>query len=275
MDYFGNRQNPLSGSDEERDAAFRALHEHFQSDWLQARGDHLLQRLWRRRDALATFELYTLGYSLARLDPIDKSWLKHQVKIVKGRDENNTNGALFEILGVSSLLNGNQSVVPAKQNQKGYDVDVVDTDNHSWRISLKTYSPSIHERGVQKRMKIAREKVRSLLAQKVHSVRTIVLATAFPTEADWQVLLTTIADACSQFRGQAIVLERGCWVLTLATMKPMGEQSLSPYHLSDHFIGTVPFHSNEHLNILSKLQEAASKLATNKRGRSKLLQPRR
>src|SRR5208282_2797780 len=55
--------------------------------WLDADGTSPLQVIWKRRDALATNELFTLGHAFCHLVPFSK-WLAAPVRLTKGKDQN-------------------------------------------------------------------------------------------------------------------------------------------------------------------------------------------
>ena len=89
MKYLQRRQNPLKDCSElEIEAALQKIADLFDENWLgREKGEHVLQKLWNRRDALATNELYTFGTALIASDHLDHDWLGHQLRLVSSRPE--------------------------------------------------------------------------------------------------------------------------------------------------------------------------------------------
>src|SRR5262249_16431332 len=148
-----------------------------------------LQKLWNRRDALSTNELFTFGSALIASDKLDPTWLKHQVKLVRSKDENNQRGAAFEILAVG-YMSSKQAGIPAPVNQRGYDVDVKTEGSSVYRISLKCYSQSAHEKQFRKKAELARNKFIKSVTSSTKNAQIYVEALKFPSEGDWQLLYT-------------------------------------------------------------------------------------
>jgi len=93
----------------------------FSEEWLNKKPPHPLRQLWQRSDELSTNELFTLACGLETLIPIDKIWVRDQVKHIRGTDKANRQGAIFEIVGLNMLHNPRHPAKPAKANQAGYD----------------------------------------------------------------------------------------------------------------------------------------------------------
>ena len=146
MNYFGNRQNSLPLSDEALSSSFKHIHDYFETQWLSTGGDHPLQMLWGRRDSMATNELYLLADALQNLSALNPSWTKHQVKLIKGKDKNNRQGAFFELIGLNYLTQGASSKLePAKASNAGIDARLLLQNRHTINFSLKNYGQSSHQ----------------------------------------------------------------------------------------------------------------------------------
>lgn len=263
MTYFKNRQNPLRELPiEELETALKAVCDCFDEEWLQnEKGAHRLQRLWTRRDALATNELFTFGLALTRLGKIDSKWLDHQIKLIKGRDENNQNGAIFEIIAANYFCQNGQVVVPANINQKGYDIDVDIANSVQWRVSLKAYAESIHEKLFRKKMEVIRQKIVSLLISKRLNVQVFIAASTYPTESNWQKLISSLHNLISHYNGNSFTTIVDTWSIAILPLLPSGGETLAKSHISHTVIGVAPYHQNEQDNFLSKLDSAVSNLA--------------
>jgi len=94
-------------------------------DWIEQDKGHLLQKLWRRKDFLATTELLNLAYSINNINKINPKWLQGQIKKVKSDDINNVKGALFEIIGFGYLMNPSYKIELASDGNPGIDGTIV------------------------------------------------------------------------------------------------------------------------------------------------------
>jgi len=262
MKYLQHRQNPLPNLPETTiELAFSKVVEHFGLDWLsKEKGSHALQKLWTRRDALSTNELFTFGSSMIAAEAQSKQWLQHQIKLVKGKDENNQKGAIFEIL-VLGYASSNQKVIPAKASQSGYDIDIEANQSSKFRVSIKCYSESTHERRFKKSAEVARQKlIHGLRASGQHATAYIEAST-YPTEGDWQVLYTYLTQAASQFDGsKQIQTLNDKWLVGLIPLLSEKDEKFAPNAISHTFICSAKYHKNEQKNFLSKLESAISNI---------------
>jgi hypothetical protein len=145
MNYFGHRQNPLRDvSIELLNETFKHLHQFFGTEWLTGKGDHPLQVLWRRKDFIATNELYLLADALKNLSKLDYPWVAHQVNLAKIPNINNQRGAFFELIGLNYLLNssGESRLEPTKANEAGFDATLHFSAGSRINYSLKNYGTS-------------------------------------------------------------------------------------------------------------------------------------
>lgn len=140
MDYLQKRRHNLNKVKVEE--AFATLVKFYTLEWLERANGHAIQILWSRKDFIATNELYALGRSLLKLSQIDLHWTRTQVKLSKTTDKNNSQGALFEIFGLSLFETKGQSVKPAFLNQAGYDGTIHCPNGKQIRLSIKNYSIS-------------------------------------------------------------------------------------------------------------------------------------
>jgi hypothetical protein len=143
MKYFDKRQNPFGSTvtDEVMESLFKELADQFGIRWLNSQGDHTLQNLWNRRDALSTNELYALAHAINRLNRIDDAWVSHQTKQIIEGDGNNQRGAFFELIGLDILMVPElYRVIPAHRNQAGIDATLAFPEGGNINLSLKNYS---------------------------------------------------------------------------------------------------------------------------------------
>lgn len=262
MKYFEKRQNPLENCPiEEIERVFAKVAEHFDHDWLRLEsGDHILQKLWLRRDALSTNEIFTFGAALIAAEQASKAWLKKQVKLVKGKDKNNQKGAIFEILAVGYTAS-RQSVSPAIANQPGYDLDLETHKSTKYRVSLKCYSESSHEKLFRKRAIIAREKFVASLKLSGINASVYIEAAKYPAESDWQNLYVALKELASNFDGSKKIYEiEKRWLIGLMPLLSDNGEAFAGKTVSHTFVCASPYHKNEQHNFISKLGSALANL---------------
>lgn len=263
MSCLENRQNPLLQHYpiEEIEEAFAKITHYFDNNWLNnEQGSHVLQQLWSRRDALATNELFTFGKSLLAAETVSSKWLKDQIRLVRGVDENNQRGALFEILVVGYTAS-KQKVTPAPANQPGYDIDIETKKGTLYRSSLKCYSQSSHEKVFQKKSMQAETKFLDGIRKANRNASLYIEAKKYPNESDWQKLYSELHKQASNFDGLRKIFEiDGKWLVGLLPLIPEGNEKFSAGHISHSFVCTSPYHNNEQNNFLSKLESAVSNL---------------
>lgn len=262
MSYLEKRQNPLSDTaTEEIETALSRIEHFFGNPWLSnENGTNPLQKLWNRRDALSTNELFTFGKSLIAAEHASEDWLKGQVKLVRGKDENNQKGAVFEILAVG-YASAKQSVTPAPANQPGYDVDIETPSGAIYRTSLKRYSQSSHERLFQKKSALAEAKFLDGLNVSRLNASMYIEAREYLGESDWQKLYQAVYRMGVSFTGAKIVEEiNKKWLVGLLPLIPEQKEQYSKRHTSYSFICASAYHQNEQNNFLSKLESAVYNL---------------
>ncbi|WP_231368600.1 hypothetical protein [Mariprofundus ferrooxydans] len=259
---MSNRQNPLTDIQlEEVEEAFDRIVKHFTAPWLtQQSGNHMLQTLWNRRDALATNELFAFGKSLIASERISESWLRNQLKLIRGKDENNQRGAIFEILALG-YLSSRQVVFPAAANHPGYDLDIKTKQGADYQISLKRYSQSTHEKLFRKKSAHAEKVLLDGLKKTCRNGMLYVEAKEHPSESDWQKLYSELNLLTSSFDGSKRIEEiSGKWLIGLMPLIPQSNEQYSTGHISYSFTCSSPYHKNEQDNFTSKLEAAVSNL---------------
>jgi len=263
MKYINKRQNPIDNlPPEEIENSLKAVNDYFSESWLCIKkGSHILQKLWNRRDALSTVELFTFGRAILQLQKIDHAWLNSQIKLVKAKDVNNQRGAIFEIIAISYLCT-KQLATPAPMNQKGYDVDVNISGSEIYRISIKNYSQSSHERIFHQRMDTARKKYLSTSRTGGNfNFQLYISALKWPSENDWQLLYAALAKLSITFQGIRIVQQiENSWSIIINQLSPEPYENIDNRRLSYTFIGIAPYHQNEQQNFISKLDSAVYNL---------------
>ena len=112
-----------------------ALVSSFGEQWLERHGAEPLQKLWSRRDGLATSQLVLIGDALLSLSAIDPKWVRKQAQAIKSADHNRRRGAMFELLGLN--LFGASAVKPTPRDSPGYDAVVTVPDGAKFLSRLR------------------------------------------------------------------------------------------------------------------------------------------
>lgn len=172
-DRFGRDTSHLQDANGERPAEFAtdciaAVEDLFGKAWLEGREGqlgHRLQKLWGRKDWLATCELFGLGKTIDELLPKHQAWLGQTAKKIKSGVAN-AHGFITEILTCGSIKARKGEVYPAPGNQKGYDFVVDFPSTFKYYISIKSQGMALHESTFQQlgdRLKEAFEERLNLL----------------------------------------------------------------------------------------------------------------
>lgn len=151
-DRFGRITSHLRDESGEYPADFptqciAAVEDLFGQNWLEGKegqSEHPLQKLWKRKDWLATCELFGLGKCITQLTPVHDSWLRQTARKIKS-GVLNAHGFITEILVCGSLYARDGKVYPAPGNQKGFDFVVSFPSDFKYYISIKSQGMALHE----------------------------------------------------------------------------------------------------------------------------------
>lgn len=121
--FLCNRQIPSIASSEakEYDEAFGNLLSYI-SEEIDKK--NCLYKLIKRKDVFSTIELLELALSVKNINKIDSNWVRKQMQLATGKDYNNAQGAITEIMTLGSLCcNGDceYKVKPASYSNPGVD----------------------------------------------------------------------------------------------------------------------------------------------------------
>jgi hypothetical protein len=262
--YFTGRQSVLEHVPQsELEQLWRGLAETFGIDWLTGSNDYPIQRLWQRPDALATNELYTLACSVQAFRDLAPDWLEHQRQSIVGADQNNSRGALFELIGLSLFCGESQTVVPAVRSQAGYDGFVKFASGDGLRLSLKSYGLSVHNQiVVNEASRVEQNIVERMRATGDHALEAFIdIPHRHPDARDWSLLHEGIDQIFGLYRRTAAmwVLDDDNWFVAFRPMAEVDRQ-LHRRSASYKLILCAPYHQNERRNLISKLEEACSNL---------------
>lgn len=261
--FIKGRQNHLKKVPSDKiNAAFFAIERFFTKKWLEdSKNKNTISVVWRRKDWLATNELYSLGSHLIHIENVDKGWLKMQVKNVKGKDENNSKGALFEIEALGYLLSSNK-IIPAKSNQAGYDAILSHNEVVDFHISLKRFGLSAyHNRFKRDVQNFEAHLLGHLKYLKINKVQLFIdFPKKVPEKENWEKLREYIPDILKKFKNEGTrmyVFEDNSCVIILASLT---EQEFSQSQISYSLTVSSVYHTNEEKNLISKIENACANI---------------
>jgi hypothetical protein len=272
------RPHSLNISNEEFSIILSAVEESFSTNWLTKETNNPIQKLWNRKDILSSNELYSLGCSLKTINKLNPNWLKQQVKIIKGTDENNRNGALFEIFALNILHNELlHPISPARKNQSGYDAILNCADDLKLRVSVKNYGKSGFQKDFETQCENLVPTIKRLLEKYSYPPSQVFLdfQDYYPNlenfkrvKSDLDIAFKTIKDSKEKFYGQAELIDKSkersvenTRVNFILIISPLPIEDLDDNYTSFTFISTAKYHNNENRNLYSKIDKACENLA--------------
>ena len=107
---------------------------------------------FKGQDFLSSIELFTLGNAIEIMSEIDIKWVKRQIKTIKKLSINEQKDAIFELLGMSYLVNDDYLLRPTPRNTPGIDAIVENINNQNIEFSLKNYGISAHSKDFDKKL---------------------------------------------------------------------------------------------------------------------------
>gem|GEM_PF-5763739 len=259
------RQNPIEQdvTDEEVYKILDKVSESFGPDWIQCKGDHPLQRLWKRKDWLSTIELYTLGKALDRLQSAYPAWVHHQVELAKSDDLNARKGAFFELIGVSMLSTTDGTcAVPTLPDAPGIDCSLKFGPRTFLRLNLKCFGFTATHIDFLAKMNGINQLLREELDKRRFKPVTVMAFSegVYPSDEQWAQLEDAIRSLPPACPDEPICLKNyQYWDLILAPLS-LQQYELASDRLSYTFQGSCTYHRNEVRNIRSKLESGFSDL---------------
>jgi len=243
--------------DAEINRRLQGIAKHFGETWLSKQGAHPIQRIWCRRDALATNELAILGDAVLFGETMDPKWLARQVKAIKNEPPNNRRGAMFELLA-ANLIKG-PSIKPTRKDFPGYDLEGNYADGSNLLISLKSYGTSSHEMFFRDQAEVLEQAfIKCLRNVGVRGLCLRALAESYPSAADWRELHKAMPKLLVENPLQRnIAIQVGNWAVAFADC-PAEVQPIASGYLSYQLFLMAPFHQNESKNLTDKLEDAAA-----------------
>lgn len=235
--------------------------------WLSENKSHPLQKLWARNDELASHELYTLGTSIDQMIKIDYKWTIDQIKLSKSFDRKNSQGAIFELIGLALMHSKKHPVVPSKSNQPGYDGKLIIGGTKQMRVSIKNYGMSESQKMFETKAKQLEGDVVRLLKKFAFPPALIFVDFPFyyPQKSDWQLLIDRLEATFDEhkfsadgFLGIAMGTKGVCY-LQIKPLIDTGQEFHENYQSYTLIVGSV-YHPNENKNLYSKIEDACANL---------------
>lgn len=251
------RINPLGEHTETFERSLEALANLFDTEWLDDKtGANPLQKVWGRRDALASSELINLGNDVVKLGNPPNRWLNDIVTKIKSDDALNRQGAIFELFIAGALeKRPTQRVQFPLPNNPGFDLALAYWDGARMRISLKNYGHSVHFQTVVKECRVLEHFVQTNATTPVQII--VMKAGDYPSPSEWRTLHEEIQARIRN--GRFGVMQRKDWSVDVSPLLTSSE-TLADDKVSYKVLVSIPYHRNEQKNLLSKLDDACANM---------------
>lgn len=250
MDFLSRRQNVVKGDHAELNAKFAAIANAFGEGWLRNVGNHPLQRLWQRIDALATNELLNFGDAVERFKEESPVWLKSQIAHMKYGDHGQVAGALFEVLALNLFSRDSCKVIPAQSANPGFDGTLLLKDGSRVIVSVKNHGLSEPEHRFLALAKKADVEFQShARASGVVDPEIRIGAHKYLSAAEWKSLDVDIRKCIGDIESGVQGGTRDWpYTITLKTLTwPLGQKS--SLERSSSFLMLSPMAQNEQVNF--------------------------
>ncbi|WP_155820515.1 hypothetical protein [Komagataeibacter europaeus] len=233
----------------------------FGKEFLEEDGENRIQKLWKRKDALATNQLVILGNALNVFATSHSKWLKERIKDIKLEKKEDHKGDIFEIIALSMFSIGGQGVEPTKEDAPGIDGIVTCRGGAKCVLSLKDFGSSRHKRYFNLKAK-AIERVISQYDFKKNNkngAHIVIKNNKFPTETDWKQIERKLPEYLDEyFSGKPISIKN--WSINVIDIDQL-YSNISSKKRSYSFFMSVPCHKNEQKNIESKIEDACENIS--------------
>ena len=226
-----------------------ALVDEFDQKWLESVGTNPVQLLWKRNDPLAFNELCQLGDAILRGKSANKDWVKRRIRTIKLADSNNRKGSLFELLALSMFVRRDVKIVPAPEDNPGYDVTVILPSGGAMKISLKNYGLSASYSSFKKRCREVENSVVTWLKERaINAVVITVFFTEYPNQEDWTKLEEDLVCLIEKFKTCC------CPKMLQAASYELSIDRLSDHEFSSNYQSYTlrffcPYYQNEHKKL--------------------------
>lgn len=240
--------------------AIQAVENLFSSEWLTEKKEHRLQILWQRRDHLSTSELYALGKSILNLSLNNRKWLESNAKTIK-KNASSAHGFLTEIINIGSLSVKEGVIKPYPDSYKTYDYAINYPSGYEFKVSVKNFDISDHERKFHQMGSMIRETFTNMLKRRSMSGQLmVVIENDLLTEERVRSICMFVCFRMESY-GE-YVQESGLVQIFFNRISEYSPNQL--VSSSDKVIIIAKQHYNEQRNIISKVDGANADLLKEK-----------
>lgn len=188
--FLCNRQIPLIASSDakEYDEAFGMLLNYIGEEIDKK---NCLYKLINRKDVFSTIELLELALAIKRINKIDSNWVRKQLQLATGKDDNNAQGAITEIMTLGSLYysdNCEYKVKPASYSNPGIDGYLTYNNGMKVELSIKHYGESYHEREFKNNCEKICKEFERILSKDFFSIQMTIDFKYYPNTKSWEKL---------------------------------------------------------------------------------------
>jgi hypothetical protein len=239
--------------------AFQAIERSFNPLWLDAGGDHPIQKLWSRPDRLATVELFIFGAALEKLQRTEPDWLNATIKRVKTSKP--YIGFITEIITCAQLEVIDGKLEPAGNSQKGYDL--IASYKHGARhyISVKNHDLSDAQKEFNQHSRRLRNTWRQKLALEKKSLALRIISRKPLDNDDFEKIKRHIQNDINLFDRTPFSISDQLTAIVAPLHRSSG--SLSNNHTSDMFMVIAPAPDSEQLRFVRSIKAAAANMKKN------------
>ncbi len=266
--YSEGRRCPL-GNIQAFENALLELVNSFSEPWLTSNSDHPLQKLWGRKDILASIELAYLGCSIQKIKNISPDQLRQNIKLLKSDDRGTMAGAIWEVILAAAYHNPpNQKSRLLGPRKPTYDIDVETLDGLKTRISVKNFGQSKRDRNFVAKFDLIEKFIINSVVSHVQIV--IFRKNDYPSPQEWDSLIRILLELIKSGTYFKHYLING-WDISITPLTDDQIKTVTGLETASLYEGknsytlfiAVPFYKNENKNIESNLKLACSDLIEN------------
>ncbi|XDD41666.1 hypothetical protein AB3N58_10120 [Leptospira sp. WS60.C2] len=230
------------------------IEEFFGIEWLNCGIDNPITNLWKRKDFLASMELYYLSQAINSFkdQPV---WLNETIKSIKDKDTNNQKGALFELIGLSYFKQAGMDITPLGNSSPGIDAEIKTRNENVIGISSKNYGLSSHYNEITRKIDSIYNLFINKLNLNLQAKLIIITESEYPNKHQFNRLEQLVESIIKKFNGRdSETLIEDNWKLILTKLNDLDK--IATDHKSHCLIFLTPFHQNEHKNLTDKIDKA-------------------
>jgi hypothetical protein len=245
--------------------AFHAVGNLFGQQWLMENYGHRLQLLWQRKDYLASSELYSLGKSINRLIQKNATWLESTAKEIK-KNKDTSHGLITEIILIGSLNNDSGVVTPCNKSNPVYDYSVNYDTGFSYKVSIKNFDISVHEKAFNDKCEIIYKTFKNFL--EFYKISGTLVIECLAQNLTKEILLDVCCFIAYKIKDHGHYnLGGGCFIIY---NKLFGYEASRLMFKSGTLLVVSKQHKNEQRNIESKISAANASLLKDQRDKNSI-----